>query len=143
MAPKGSSLKRPLRAISRPGPGRDLVGGDPLVGAGRAVEEIHLAVLERLLADRDAERRADQVGVGELLARAAVAVVQEDVGAPVLQLVGEALAERHRLGPRGLDHDDLDAVRRELRRPGHARLPVALLDRRGHDSARARSRSCP
>src|SRR5262249_25861560 len=87
------------------------------------------SVLQGLLADSDTNRDPDQVGVGELLTRPQVTVVQKDL--------------RARLGKcrRGLvsllfgpgKYHDMNIVGSDARRPDNSLLVVALLDDRGND----------
>ena len=58
---------------------------------------LDLAGLEPLATDRQAQRRAEQLGVGELRPRASVAVVVEDVEAGLAQLVVEPVGDGARL----------------------------------------------
>src|SRR5437899_6015376 len=83
------------------------------LGPGRAVFDVDRTVLEALLARSDADWDADQVGIGELLARTEVAVVQQDVEAGGLERRGRLLADL--LG--ALDDDDVDVVGRDRLRP--------------------------
>src|ERR671931_429517 len=78
-APNGSLEKRRLRAM----PGQlfhasgDLRHLDSLFASAGAQEDVHPAVLERLLSHRHAHRETDEVGVRELLPRPLIAVVEE------------------------------------------------------------------
>ena len=75
-----------------------------------------------------AHRAADQVGVGELLARPQLTVVEQDAYAlllePPLELGGLLLEPGQR--------DDVDVVRRDRSRPRDTVLVVVLLDDGGH-----------
>jgi hypothetical protein len=78
VGPNGSSLNLPGGARIRR---RSQLGQRhaPLLPA-LAVAYVDGAVLEGLLADGHAQRDSDQVGVGELLPGAGVAVVEQDLG---------------------------------------------------------------
>ena len=84
-----------------------------LVSRG-AVANVDGAVLERLPSHRDTRRDADQVRVGEFLARSQVAVVQENGEAGLVEELGD---------PAGLllepgERDYVDVVGRDARGPG-------------------------
>src|SRR5215210_125525 len=100
--------------------------------AGLPLSDVHGAVIERLLAHRNPNRAADQVGVGELLSRALVAVVEEDVGAGPVEFGGDL--SRLLLEPG--QNDDVHVVRCDGIRPLDAVLVVVLLDDRGHHAPR-------
>ena len=96
-----------------------------------AVLEVDGAVLERLLANGDAERAADQVGVGELLARAQLDGRRGGRrGPPPTALAATCSPNVDELGVVPAEHDDVDVVRRDLPRPDHPVLAPVLLDRR-------------
>ena len=117
--------RAPWRRRRPPGPGPS--GGH---GAGRT----RYAGRQRLPADHDAQRDADQVGVLELHARPLVAVVQStSMPAPgelVVQLLGGASPTRASVTFTG---DDEHLVGRQRHRPDDAVLVVVLLDGRGDD----------
>ena len=96
-------------------------------------EDVHLAGLESSLADRQAQRAAEQLGVGELLARAALAVVVEHVEAPLAELLGEAVRHRAGLLPLLAQGHELHVPRRERPRPRDSLVVGELLDRGGRD----------
>src|SRR5213078_2067482 len=54
---------------------------------------LDLSLLDAALADREADRHAEQLGVGELLPRASVAVVVDRVEAEGLELLVEAVGD--------------------------------------------------
>src|SRR6266571_2072081 len=94
--------------------------------------DVNRAVLERLLAHCDTHRNPDQVGVGELLPRPLIAVVQEHLVAGVVEL------RRHLLGAlleaRQADH--VHVVGSHRPRPFDALLVVVLLDDGRHGPRR-------
>src|SRR4051794_9951370 len=126
--PNGSALYLRLRATL--GLLAQIGNVDTSLGARRAVAHVDRAVFEALPPDGDAQRDPDQVGVRELLPGAGVGtVVQEDVPPGRVEgrrrLLGDRLAAR--------EADDVDAVRRDRRRPYDPLLVVALLhDGRHH-----------
>src|SRR6187551_3175961 len=86
VSPKGSSLNRRLRAIEESShTNGNFSDRYALLGAALPNQQVDLPVLEALLADGQANGAADEVGVGEFLARALVAVVEEDGAAGLLQ----------------------------------------------------------
>ena len=90
----------------------------PLLLPSLPHEHVHRAVLERLLADGDANGAADEIRVGELLAGSEFAVVEQDLGTGCLQ----PLLERPPPAPPGLGrHHDVDVVGRH--RPGGQTMP--------------------
>src|SRR5262245_60351533 len=129
VGPNGSSLKRRYRGINTPPPAEILDPNAPLV-SGAAVTDVHPAVLEALLARGYAHRAADQVGVGELLPRALVAVVEEDGASAGLESgrgpFGDLLGagKRHQVHVVGCDRLG----------PCDSELVVPLLDRGRHHS---------
>ena len=79
------------------------------------------------------DRDPDQVGVGELLARPQVAVVEEDVEPRPVEGGGSLLADLLR----ALQHHEVDIVRGHGARPDDSLVVVLLLDDRRHHAARA------
>src|SRR6478672_2088238 len=100
---------------------------------GCAIANVHRAVLEALLAGRDPDRDADQVGVCELLTGTLVAVVEQYLTSRVRQRLRRPIADL--VGPR--EHDDVHIVWSDRGRPDDAELVVSLLDDRRHHAGRA------
>jgi len=98
-------------------------GGNTLLDPVRPGAHVHGAVLEGLLAGRDPHRAPDQVGVGELLPRPLLAVVEQDRVPRRLERRGGPL--RDLLGT-GQD-DDVDVVRGDRGGPADPVAVVALL----------------
>src|SRR5581483_1435141 len=101
--------------------------------AGLAIPHVHRTILQRLLADGDANRTADQVGVRELLSGPKVAVVEEHV-----EPCGrEARRRLLRLPLRVPERHHVHVVRRHRAGPDDPLFVVALLDHRRHHPAGA------
>src|SRR5918998_1075665 len=98
---------------------------------------VDLPRLDPALADREAQRAAEQLRVGELLPRAALAVVVEHVHGVAPELLVEPVRHLARLFARLPERDELDVEGRHGARPGDALLVSELLDRRGDDAGRA------
>src|SRR6187200_3697944 len=113
VSPKGSSLNRRLRAIEQSShTSGNFSDRYAFLGPALADEQVDLAVLERLLADGQADRAADEVGVRELLAGALVAVVEEDGAAGLLQGVRRLVRDRGNLRAARGERDHVHVVRR-------------------------------
>src|SRR3954447_10560477 len=126
----------PAAAAPLCGEGGDELGdGDLAPFAGAPLLDLDLAVDKRL-ADHDDRRHAEQVGVGELLPRGRVAVVEQHLLARGFEvardLLGrvELLALLARLGL--ADRDDVHVVRRNGSRPDETRVIAGLFGDRGH-----------
>src|SRR5204863_5964000 len=102
----------------------------------RVVANVDGAVLERLLADGDPDRRADEVGVRKLLAGTRVAIVEENVESGRVELRGELLGAAEDLVAARMQGDDLDVERREGCGPADRALLPVLLDRRREHATR-------
>src|SRR3954454_14470640 len=108
-----------------------------LVGPPPADLRLDRPRLQRAAPERQAQRHAEQFRVGELLARAGVAVVVEDVDAGRAQLLVELLGRRALVAVRLAQADELHVPRRDRPRPGDALLVGGLLDRRRGGARRA------
>src|SRR5919198_527325 len=135
--PRGGALQRPgereARGTAPPLKDAPEVGDRraPLLPA-LALAHVDGAVLGGLLPHRHPQRAADQVGVGELLARAQVTIVEQNVGTRSVESLRRLLGLL--LEPRQRDH--VHIVRGDRPRPPDALLVVTLLDRRRHHPAR-------
>src|SRR5688572_19869732 len=98
---------------------------------------LDLAGLDRTPADRQPQRAADQLRVGELRAGAEVAVVVDHVEPEGAQLLVERVRELALFRVRLAEPDQVHVERRQRTRPGDALLVGELLDRRGADPRRA------
>src|SRR5204862_3085639 len=79
--------------------------------------DLELALRQRPTPDRDADRAAQQLGVGELLPRAGVAIVVEDAQAGRLELLVHTVGRRSLLAALLAERDDLDVEWRDRTRP--------------------------
>src|SRR3954447_14736952 len=91
---------------------------------GCAIANVDRAVVQALLAGRDPTRDAEEVGVGELLPRPCVTVVEQHVAASRLERRGRTLGDLLRAHER---HDVVVKGRDRLG-PDDAALVVVLLD---------------
>src|SRR5436190_23953299 len=98
---------------------------------------LYFFLLDAALADREADRDAEQLGVGELLARAGVAVVVDSVEAEGLQLLVEAVGDVACLFARLAQGHEVDVVGGDRFRPADAGFVAELLDRGRQDARRA------
>ena len=128
----GSSGKR--LATARATASRGALERQRCAAPAAAHLDLDLAGSSVRLPDRHPQRAAEQLGVGELLARAGVAVVVEHVEARAAQLVVEPLGERALLAARL-------AERRPARRRT-ARARAARRSRARRRTARPRRRRC-
>ena len=96
--------------------------------------ELHYRILEAPGADRDPQRNADQLGIGELHTRSTIPIVQQDIHAGGPELGVETLGAFHRLLVVHLHHGQDHLVRGDAHRPDQAVLVVVGL---GH------GRHCP
>src|SRR6185295_16988794 len=133
VSPNGSSLNRRLRAIEESShTSGNFSDRYALLGTTFADEEVDLAVVESLLADGEADGAPDQIRIRELLARALVAVVEEDGASGLLERGDHAVCDLRHLGAPGGERDHVNLVWSHRRRPGDPILVVVLLDDRGH-----------
>src|SRR6185503_1601116 len=136
VSPKGSSLNRRLRAIEESShTSGNFSDRYSFLGPALADEQVDLAVVERLLADSQPNRAADEVGVGELLAGALVAVVEEDGAAALLEGAHGLVRDFSNLRAAGGERDHVHVVRRHRSRPHDPVLVVVLFNDRGHDAS--------
>src|ERR671914_1065763 len=136
--PRGSGKTRPKLRGRRGG----ALEGQRALLLGAPDLHVHLAGLEASLADRQAQRAAEQLRVGELLPRAAVAVVVEHVEALVAEVVVKPVRHLAGLLPLLTERHELDVERGHRAGPRDSLLVGVLLDRgrhyaRGPDAVRA------
>ena len=132
--PSGSppwGASEPLQA------GEQIDRGDALALAAGPALQLDLALGEAAGADDDLPGQADEVGRGELGARALVAVVVEHAEAGRLQGGLDLAAGGVGGGIAGLEVDQRHVEGRHRVRPDDAGLVVARLDDRRHEAARA------
>src|SRR5882672_8038554 len=134
--PKGAaSLIRTLE--QRQGPLDGFVYRQLVFGPARPLARLDHALGQAASADDDAQRATEQLGVGQLLAGAGVAVVVEDLRPTLAQGLVEAVGGLA-LGLACLgEGNELNLPRCQARGPDDAALVGSLLDRRGDDPCRA------
>src|SRR4051812_8598307 len=98
---------------------------------------LDLVLLDAALPDREADRHAQELGVGELLPRARVAVVVDRVEAERLELLVEAVGDVSGLFAGLAERDEVDVEGGYRLRPADAGLVAELLDGGGEDARRA------
>src|SRR4051812_3060506 len=101
--------------------------------------DLQLAALQRTAPDRDPQRAAQELRVGELLARPGITVVEEDVEAGFTQLVVEPLGDLALVAALLAQPDQLDVERGQRAGPRDALLVGELLHRRRGDPRRTDS----
>src|SRR5436305_2657007 len=111
----------------------ELLHLDARLLTGRTAAHVDRAVAEALLARGDPARDAEEVGVRELLARAGLAIVEEDAAASPLERRCRPLGDLLRADER----HDVVVERRNRLGPHDALLVVVLFDHRCHRPRRA------
>ena len=97
--------------------------------------DVDRAVLERLLPDRDPQRAADQVGVGELLARRAASRSSSSTSSRRRERLQRSPRPLRPAPPPPCSATTCDVVGRDRPRPDDPVLVVVLLDRGRHHAA--------
>src|SRR5207245_7385943 len=112
----GSALPQLAHAAMKLG---RLRGERQAAGLGAPPPQLHLGLprLQRAPPDRDTQRTAEQLRLGELLARAGVAVVVEDVDTAAAQRLVQLLAGGALARALGADRAEMHTARRVRVRP--------------------------